>query len=235
MLLIPINSMFLAPRPGLYGTPRGTATMIYLDSKMILKAQKHLAKVDPVMKGLIQRLPPFTHRSDSIQSPFEALVRAIASQQLHGAAAEAILRRFISLVPGKPFPDPDNMEYLSDDQLRSAGFSRGKIATLRNLTEKITNGVVPSSAEIATLEDDEIVARITQVRGIGRWTVEMLLIFHLGRPDVWPVDDFGIRKGFMRAYGLQEMPKPKALRERGDYWQPYRTIASWYLWRTANE
>ena len=209
--------------------------MIYLNSNMILKAQKHISKVDPVMKGLIQRLPPFTHKYDSIQSPFEALVRAVASQQLHGKAAEAILRRFISLIPGKPFPESDDMECLTDDQLRSAGFSRGKIATLRDLAENVTNGVVPPSAEIATLEDDDIVERITQVRGIGRWTVEMLLIFHLGRPDVWPVDDFGIRKGFMRAYGLQEMPKPKVLREQGDNWRPYRTIASWYLWCTANE
>lgn len=209
--------------------------MTNLDSKMILKAQKYLSKVDPVMKRLIQSLPPFTHKSETIKSPFEALVRAVASQQLHGKAAEAILRRFISLVPGKLFPDPGDMERLTDDQLRSAGFSRSKIATLSNLAENVKNGVVPSSAEIATLEDDEIVARITQVHGIGRWTVEMLLIFHMGRPDVWPVDDFGIRKGFMRAYGLQEMPKPKALRELGDNWRPYRTIASWYLWCAANE
>jgi DNA-3-methyladenine glycosylase II len=206
-----------------------------LDSTLILKAQKHLSRTDPVLKGLIKRFPPFSHRADSLTSPFEALVRAVASQQLHGAAAEAILRRFIALVPGTRFPGPDDMDALTDDQLRSAGFSRGKMASLRGLAENVKNGVVPSPEEINALEDDEIVSRITHVRGIGRWTVEMLLIFHLGRPDVLPVDDFGVRKGFMRAYGLTEMPKPKVLLEHGEKWRPYRTIASWYLWRTANE
>jgi len=209
--------------------------VITLDSKLIQKAEKHLAKADPVMKGLIKRFPPFTVRSSLMASPFEALVRAVASQQLNAAASEAILRRFIALVPGQSFPGPEDLAGLSDDQLRSAGFSRGKIATIRRLVEGVAHGVIPNAQEAVTLDDDEIVARITTVRGIGRWTVEMLLLFHLGRPDVWPVDDFGIRKGFMIAHGLQEMPKPKALRDYGDKWRPYRSIASWYLWCVANE
>ena len=160
-------------------------------------------------------------------------MKAVASQQLHGAAAEAILKRFIALVPGKAFPEPGDVALLADDQIRSAGFSFGKIRTLRDLVEKVRTGVVPPSEEIKSMVDDDIVARITQVRGIGRWTVEMLLIFKLGRMDVLPVDDFGVRKGFMRAYGLAEMPKPKELLSHGEKWRPYRTMASWYLWRAA--
>jgi len=187
------------------------------------------------MKGLMERSIPFALNPDLNQSPFEALTRAVASQQLHGAAAEAILGRFIKLVPGKEFPEPADIELLTDDQTRSAGFSRGKILTLRDLTAKVMQGSVPSAAEMKTLTDDEIVAKITQVRGIGRWTVEMLLIFNLGRMDVLPVDDFGVRKGFSRAYGLAAMPKPKELLAHGEQWRPYRTVASWYLWRAAYE
>lgn len=198
-------------------------------------AQRSLSEADPVMKGLIERSIPFGLKPDLNQSPFEALVRAVASQQLHGAAAEAILGRFIKLVPGKAFPDPDDVEHLTDDQIRSAGFSRGKILTLRDLTEKVKLGIVPSPDEIKLLDDDAIVARITRVRGIGRWTVEMLLIFNLGRTDVLPADDFGVRKGFWRAYGLSEMPKPKEILAHGEKWRPYRTMASWYLWRAAYE
>jgi DNA-3-methyladenine glycosylase II len=198
-------------------------------------AQRFLSEADPVMKGLIERSIPFGLKPDLQQSPFEALVRAVASQQLHGAAAEAILGRFIKLVPGKAFPGPDDVEHLTDDQILSAGFSRGKIRTLRDLTEKVKLGTVPSPEEIKHLDDDAIVARITRVRGIGRWTVEMLLIFNLGRMDVLPADDFGVRKGFMRAYGLSEMPKPKEILAHGERWRPYRTMASWYLWRAAYE
>jgi DNA-3-methyladenine glycosylase II len=209
--------------------------MTQLDSKIIVTAQKHLSKADTVMKQLIKRSVPFALKPDPVQSPFEALTRAIASQQLHGAAAEAILGRFIALVPGKAFPEPDYIEQLTDDQIRSTGFSRSKIQALRDLAEKVTHGIVPSSEEISTMDDDTIVSRITQVRGIGRWTVEMLLIFKLGRMDVLPVDDFGVRKGFMRAYKLTEMPKPKEILAHGEKWRPYRTVASWYLWRAAYE
>jgi DNA-3-methyladenine glycosylase II len=209
--------------------------MMSMDGKVVVKAKKHLSKVDLVMKGLIEKSIPFTLKLASKQSPFEALIRAVASQQLHGAAAEAILGRFIKLVPEKSFPEPDDVERLTDEQIRSAGFSRGKIQTLRDLTVKVKQGTVPSADDIGTLDDDTIIARITQVRGIGRWTVEMLLIFNLGRLDVLPVDDFGVRKGFSRAYGMVEMPKPNEIRAHGERWRPYRTIASWYLWRAAKE
>ena len=201
--------------------------------KMIEKAQKFLSTADPVMKNLIKSTP-FTLTPNFDQSPFEALTRAIASQQLHGAAAEAILGRFISLVPGKAFPEPDDVALLTEEQIRASGFSRGKIVALRDLGEKVKTGTVPSSDEIQAMDDETIVSRITQVRGIGQWTVEMLLIFKLGRLDVLPADDFGVRKGFMRAYGLAEMPKSKEILSYGERWRPYRTMASWYLWRVAS-
>ncbi len=216
-------------------TAKGTAPVTNQTSKMVEEAQRFLSAADPVMKRLIEQSAPFGLQPDLKQSPFEALTRAIASQQLHGAAAEAILGRFIKLVPGKTFPDPADVELLADDQIRSAGFSQGKIRTLRDLIIKVTQGIVPAAEELGSLDDDEIVARITPVRGIGRWTVEMLLIFNLGRMDVLPVDDFGVRKGFARAYGLTEMPKPKEILSYGEKWRPYRTMASWYLWRAAYE
>jgi len=211
------------------------AAITKLDSKMIVTAERFLSKADPVMKKLIKRSTSFALIPDHIQSPFEALTRAIASQQLHGAAAEAILRRFIKLVPEKEFPEPDDIETLTDDQLRSTGLSRSKILAIRDLAEKVKLGIVPSPEEINFMDDNAIVSRITQVRGIGRWTVEMMLIFKLGRMDVLPVDDFGVRKGFMRTYGLLEMPKPKEVLSHGEKWRPYRTMASWYLWRAASE
>lgn len=212
-------------------TPKGTAAMKQ-DNSTIENAQRLLSKTDPVMKTLISATP-FTLQPYTNQSVFEALTRAIASQQLHGSAAEAILRRFIGLVPEKAFPDPEDIELLTDDQIRSAGFSRGKIQTIRDLAVKIKQGTVPTAEDIQTMDDSEIITRITQVRGIGRWTVEMLLIFNLGRLDVLPGDDFGVRKGFMRAYSLSKMPRPKELLLYGEKWRPYRTIASWYLWRAV--
>lgn len=209
--------------------------MTSISSETVRSAQKFLSDADPVMKGLIEQSAAFDLKPDLSQSPFEALSRAVASQQLHGAAADAILGRFIKLVPGKTFPDPDDIDVLTDEQIRSAGFSRGKILTLRDLALKVKQGTVPSMQEIASLDDNEIVSRITQVRGIGRWTVEMLLVFSLGRMDVLPADDFGVRKGFSRAYGLSGMPKPKEILLHGERWRPYRTVASWYLWRAAYE
>ena len=138
-------------------------------------------------------------------------------------------------MPEKEFPEPDDIETLADDQLRSTGLSRSKILAIRDLAEKVKLGIVPSPEEINFMDDNSIVSRITQVRGIGRWTVEMMLIFKLGRMDVLPVDDFGVRKGFMRTYGLLEMPKPKEILSHGEKWRPYRTMASWYLWRAASE
>jgi DNA-3-methyladenine glycosylase II len=159
---------------------------------------------------------------------------SIAHQQLNGTAANTILRRFIKLFPGRRFPRPEDLERVNDDAIRAAGFSRAKVAALRDLAAKALDGTVPSSRLIEKLDDAEIIARLTEVRGVGQWTVEMLLIFQLGRPDILPANDFGVRNGFRHAYGLPELPMPKELLAHGERWRPHRTTAAWYLWRAAD-
>ena len=197
-------------------------------------ARRHLAKACPAMRALIRRAGPCTLAPDPKPTPFQALVRAVAHQQLHGKAAATILARFQALFPGGRFPGPKALATVTDEQLRAAGFSGSKIAAIRDLADKTLSGVVPGSKAIAGMDDDEIVARLTQVRGVGRWTVEMLLIFTLGRPDVWPVDDFGVRSGYRILHGLDTMPSPKALAPLGEIFRPHRSVAAWYLWRAAD-
>jgi DNA-3-methyladenine glycosylase II len=197
-------------------------------------ATRHLAGVDPVMCRLIREVGPFALVPRSRRSPFESLARAIAYQQLHGQAAESILARFIALFPGRRFPKPDELLAMKGGAIRRAGFSRPKIAALLDLAAKTLDGTVPTNRVMQGLDDDGIIERLTTVRGIGRWTVEMLLIFQLGRPDVLPIDDFGVRNGFRIAYGRREMPTPKQVLRYGERWKPYRTVASWYLWRAAD-
>ena len=172
-------------------------------------------------------------RHDPRRSPFESLVRAVANQQLNGEAASTILGRFQALVAGKRFPAPADLRELTDEQLRACGFSRAKIAAIRDIAAKTESGLVPTSRRIARRSDEVIIERLTEVRGVGRWTVEMLLMFQLGRPDVLPVDDFGLRNGFRLLYGLPQMPKPRALLEHGERWRPFRSTAAWYLWRVT--
>ena len=195
---------------------------------------RHLSKTDPVMRRLIREVGPFTLTPKAKRSPFESLARAIAYQQLHGKAAESILRRFTALCPARRFPRPDDLLEMDERAIRGAGFSRAKVAALRDLAAKTLDGTVPTGTVIRTLDDEAIIERLTEVRGIGRWTVEMLLIFQLGRPDVLPVDDFGLRNGFRIAYRRSSMPLPKEMRRYGERWKPYRTAASWYLWRAAD-
>jgi DNA-3-methyladenine glycosylase II len=194
---------------------------------------QHLTEVDPVMRRLIREVGSYGLQANVRRPPFEILARAIANQQLNGAAAESILRRLVALFPGRKFPTPDDLLTASEDDLRSVGFSRAKVAALRDLAAKTLDGTVPLARVIRKLDDDAIITRLTQVRGVGRWTVEMLLIFHLGRPDVLPADDFGVRAGFRVAYGLADLPKPKELLLYGERWRPHRTAAAWYLWRAA--
>jgi len=203
-------------------------------SSAALSAIQHLARVDPVMDRLIREVGPCTLKPRRRRSPFESLARAIAYQQLHEKAAESILRRFIALFPGRRFPRPGELLAMQTSAIRKAGFSGPKIVALRDLAEKTLDGTVPISRVIRDCPDDEIVERLSQVRGVGRWTVEMLLIFQLGRPDILPVDDFGVRNGYRLAYGLKAIPTPKQMLEYGDPWKPYRTVASWYLWRAAD-
>src|SRR5580693_5184461 len=201
---------------------------------MTPEAHKHLSSRDPIMRLLIRKhgqceLVPKTRRT-----PFQSLVQAVAHQQLNGTAANTILARFKKLFPGKKFPRPEDLARVTDAQIRACGFSFAKIKSIRDIAEKTLSGVIPTAREINKLTDDEIVARLTEVRGVGRWTVEMLLIFQLGRHDVLPADDFGVRTGFRVAYKKREMPRPKELLAFGEKWKPHRTTAAWFLWCAAD-
>jgi len=201
---------------------------------MTSQALRDLSAADPVMCRIIHECGPCTLTPETRRSPFQSLVQAVAHQQLNGTAANTILRRFIKMFPGRRFPRPEDLSDVSDETLRPAGFSRAKVASIRDIAAKTLEGVVPTSRQIKRLSDDEIVTRLTEVRGVGRWTVEMLLIFQLGRPDVLPADDFGVRTGFRIAYRRRELPKVKELLAFGERWKPHRTTAAWYLWRVAD-
>jgi len=204
-----------------------------LRADAIERAVAHLKGADPVLDRLIERVGPCRFRHSRGNSPFQALLHAVAHQQLHGAAAKAILGRFVALYPGSDFPSPEDVYATPDRTLRAVGFSHGKIRCIRDLTAKTLEGVVPERRVIQRLDDEAVIKRLTAVHGVGRWTVEMLLMSTLGRPDVLPVDDYGIRAGFRIAFGMKSMPKPVTVRRRGERWRPYRTIASWYLWRAT--
>lgn len=196
-------------------------------------AEAFLSKRCAIMRRLIK-----THGACQLapekRSPYEALVSAVAHQQLHANAAEAILRRFKALFPGKRFPSPQQVIDAEDAVLRSCGFSTGKMLAIRDIAAKTLTGQIPTRAAALKLSDDELIARLVEVRGVGRWTVEMLLIFTLGRMDVFPSDDYGVRNGWRLANKLEEMPKPKEFRALAEKWQPHRTLAAWYLWRAAD-
>jgi len=191
----------------------------------------HLAGADAVLGGLIRAVGPCGLEAQGDCHPFQSLAQAIAHQQLNRTAANTILDRLIHSCGQGVFPTPQRVLAASAESLRATGFSFAKVAALRDLAEKTLAAVVPDAATLLQLSDEEIIARLTQVRGIGRWTVQMLLMFQLGRPDVLPVDDFGVRSGFRAAYGLSRLPQPKALAAWGERWKPYRSTAAWYLWR----
>lgn len=196
-------------------------------------AIKHLSSADPTFGKLIERTAPFNMELRHLTNPFEALARNIIFQQLHGKAAAAIHSRVLALF-GKKKLEPRDILEAAEEDLRGAGLSGAKLAAIQDLAAKTLDGTVPTLARLRRMKDEEIIERLTAVRGIGRWTVEMLLIFRLGRPDILPVGDFAVRKGFLLIYNLEEMPKPKELIQHGERWRPYRSVASWYLWR-ANE
>jgi len=188
---------------------------------------------DPPLATLIQQVGSCRLSLEGrTTSPFEALLRAIVYQQLSGKAARVIHERLLALFAAGP--TPEQLLTIDDQTLRGAGLSRAKIAALRDLATKTLDGVVPSLAALAEMDDLEIISRLTAVRGVGRWTVEMLLMFHLGRPDILPVNDLGVRKGFMLTCGLAALPSPAELLEYGKRWKPYRSVASWYLWRAVD-
>jgi 3-methyladenine DNA glycosylase/8-oxoguanine DNA glycosylase len=192
-----------------------------------------LRKADKKLGALFDLIGPFALRVHDMPSPFEALAESIVYQQLTGKAAATIFGRVRALSGADRFLTPDEVLALPDDALRGAGLSRGKAAALRDLAARTQDGLVPGGPALFEMSDEDVIKRLVAVRGIGRWTVEMLLIFRLGRPDVLPIDDYGLRKGFMRTFGGKEVPKPKEVAERGERWRPFRTVASWYLWRAS--
>jgi DNA-3-methyladenine glycosylase II len=205
------------------------------------EAVAHLRASDPKLGALIDRAGPFTLRLDSSPSPFVSLVESILYQQLHGKAAATIHRRVREYFHGDPAPQP--LLDTPDEILRAAGVSGNKIRALKDLAAHTLDGTVPTHAAIRRMTDAEIIERLTEVRGVGPWTVEMLLIFRLGRPDVLPVTDYGVRKGFAltfqrlpktRPLAAEDLPKPEVLLKRGKRWAPFRSVASWYLWRACD-
>ena len=189
-----------------------------------------MARRDPAMARLIKRAGPIELR-DPLEDSFAALVRSVMYQQLAGAAASAIHGRFLKLFTGAL--SPAAVLALPEGAMRSAGVSGPKVTAITDLAQKISDGTVPVH-DLDGLTDDELVARLVQVRGIGRWTAEMFLIFQLRRLDVWPVDDYGVRKGWALAHRLKEPPAPKLLEGEGEKFRPYRTVAAWYCWRAVD-
>jgi DNA-3-methyladenine glycosylase II len=201
---------------------------------MTPEATEHLARADKVLARLIQRVGPCTLKPKSRRTPFEALVHSVAHQQLNGIAAATILGRVKALYPNRRFPTPADLVATPDRRLRRAGLSRAKIAAVKDIAAKALDGTVPTSRRMGKMTEAEILERLTALRGVGPWTVEMLLIFTLGRTDVLPATDYGVRKGFALTYGWKDLPSPKELLEHGEKWRPHRTTAAWYLWRSLD-
>jgi 3-methyladenine DNA glycosylase/8-oxoguanine DNA glycosylase len=198
------------------------------------KASKYLTTADPAMAALIARIGPCRLQVQQDSDLFLSLARSIIFQQLHGKAAETIYQRTCALFPRSEQFTAKDIKRATEEKLRSAGLSRNKQLALRDLAAKVLDGSLPAMEDLHDLDNEDIITTLTTVRGIGRWTVEMLLMFRLGRPDVLPVDDLGVRKGFMLMQGHSDMPTPKALKLHGEIWAPYRTVASWYLWRATD-
>ncbi len=198
-------------------------------------ATDHLAAADPDFAALIAQVSACGLQLKPEREPYEALIRAIAYQQLHGRAAEAILTRFLSLYSGMAFPAPELVLSTEASILRGCGFSGSKVTTIHGIARGTLDGLVPSLITAGKLTDDELIARLITLRGVGRWTVEMLLMFTLGRPDILPVDDFAVREGWRTLKSLPVQPRPKMLTEIGKAWSPYRSTAAWYLWRAAEQ
>jgi DNA-3-methyladenine glycosylase II len=197
-------------------------------------ATAHIRSTCPVFAAHIRRVGPCRLATEQDRDPYQALVTAIAHQQLHGNAARAILGRFVALYPGVPFPTPQQVLSTDETALRACGFSASKTAAIRDIAAKAAEGVVPTRRVAARLSDAELIERLTVIRGVGRWTVEMLLMFTLGRKDILPVDDFGVREGYRLLYALEAQPKPRDMAALGEAWAPYRSVAAWYLWRAAD-
>jgi DNA-3-methyladenine glycosylase II len=196
--------------------------------------EEHLSATDPRFAALIARSRRYAVKPNGLVRPFEALAESIAYQQLSGKAAATIWGRVRALYPKKKFLDPKMVLKTPDRKLRAAGLSGSKVAAIKDLAAKTIDGTVPSARALAKMTDEEIIERLIQVRGIGRWTVEMLLLFDLGRPDVWPVHDYGVQKGFAKTFGKRKLPTPKQLLKQGKKFAPHRSVAAWYFWRALD-
>lgn len=208
-------------------------------------ACEHLSRVDKKLARIIAKSGECRLQPEHMQSIFEALLESIVYQQLNGKVAATIMERVKALFPENQkklrtrrgtvngFPSPEQVLATTEEHLRSAGLSRAKMLAIRDLAAKTLDGTVPALKQANRMSDEELIERLDSIRGIGRWTVEMLLIFRLGRPDVLPVDDYGVRKGFAKMHKLADLPKPKELLAYGERWRPFRSLASWYMWRAA--
>lgn len=195
------------------------------------QAAEYLTGLDADWARHIAAVGPCHHRTTPGREPFEALVRSVAYQQLHARAGDAILGRLLALFGQAVFPTPTQLLAADPAALRSCGFSASKLATVLGIAQGRLDGVVPTREQALWMTDDELIERLVTLRGVGRWTVEMLLIYSLERLDVLPVDDFGVREGYRRLKALEKAPTPAQMRALGAVWRPYRTIAAWYLWR----
>lgn len=198
------------------------------------EAVQHLSDADPVMGGLIHRAGPYEIEIRGMHDPFQTLMRSITFQQLSGKAANTIYGRVVDLFEGDGPPEPHEVLEMDYDLLRGAGLSNAKTLAIQDLASKTLDGTVPTLDEMLGMDDETIIERLITVRGIGQWTVQMLLIFRLGRADVFPIHDLGVRKGYSRIHGLDKLIAPKALEKAGEVWKPYRSVASWYLWRAVD-
>ena len=196
--------------------------------------EKHLAASDPRFAALIAQSLRYNVKPNALFRPFHALAESIAYQQLSGKAAATIFARVRAIYPKRKYLDPRLVLKTPDEKLRAAGLSRNKVAAIKDLAAKTLEGTVPSGRVLSKMSDEEIIARLTSVRGIGRWTAEMLLLFELARPDIWPVHDYGVQKGFAKTFGRRKLPTPKQLAKLGEKWRPYRSFAAWYFWRALD-
>lgn len=202
--------------------------------KAVLSPEQHLGATDPRFAALIAQAQPFVRSQKKLVRPFDALAESIAYQQLSGRAAATIFGRVRALYPRRKWFSPELVIATPDAKFRAAGLSGSKTMAIKDLAAKTLDGTVPTGAALERMSDEEIIARLTKVRGIGRWTVEMMLLFDLGRLDVWPVDDYGVRKGYAKTFRKKELPKPKELLAIGEKWRPYRSVAAWYFWRALD-
>jgi 3-methyladenine DNA glycosylase/8-oxoguanine DNA glycosylase len=196
-------------------------------------AHAHLSRVDKRLARIIERVGGFQLKLDECDSVYESLLEAITHQSIAGKAAQVVFGRIVALGSNGRCPTPEELLRVRKPALREAGLSHAKVAAVRDLAQKTIEGVVPTIEQAARMSDQELVERLISVRGIGAWTVEMFLIFRLGRPDVLPIHDYGVQKGFAITYRKKAFPKPRELAEFGERWRPYRTVASWYMWRAV--